>query len=118
NANVRTLQEIEVRFVPAAPRLESFPPLVGNQAGRTPDRRQAQVGIVDAQQQSMLGARSEHSVRLQATARYKVVDEDADVGLVSTQNDRRLATNGLRGVQTRNDSLSSGFFIAGGPIDL
>ena len=56
-------------------------------AGRSPivvaDRGEAQVGIILAQQQAVLGAGGEHAVRLERALGDEVINEDADVGLVA-----------------------------------
>src|SRR4029079_7409969 len=96
-ANVRAVEDIEIHLEPSTPRFESLPPVVVNQTGSTSDRRQTQIRIVDAQQQPMLGARGKHPARLEAASCNQVVDEYADVRLIPPKNDRRLATNHLRG---------------------
>ena len=50
-----------------------------------------QVGVVVAQQQPVLGARGEHAVGLVDALGHQVVDQHADVGLVASQDKRRLA---------------------------
>ena len=51
--------------------------------------RQAQVGVVLAQQQAVLGARGMQPVRLDGRLGDQVVDQHADVGLVAPQDERR-----------------------------
>ena len=46
--------------------LKAIPALVGHEADRASARRQAKIGVVDAQQEPVLGARREHPVRLEA----------------------------------------------------
>ena len=80
-----------LRSIARAARLEPFPPLVVHETEPPAGRRQAQVRVVDPQQQPMLGARREHPVRLETAARDQVVDENADVRLVAAERERGLA---------------------------
>ena len=70
---------------------EQTPALVVDQAELASRRRQAQIGIVLAQQQAIFGAAREHAIRLARAARDQVVDEHADVGLVAARPPRRRA---------------------------
>ena len=54
---------------------------------------QAQVGVVLAQLQPVLGARGEHPVRLGDAAGDEVVDQHAEVGLVAARAPARLAAH-------------------------
>ena len=60
------------------------PALVVNQPDRRADRCQPEIGVVDSQKQAMLRPGREHPVRLEASARDEIVDEDADVCLVAS----------------------------------
>eukprot|EP00966_Prymnesium_polylepis_P000750 16931-Prymnesium_polylepis.1 len=61
---------------------------------RTP--REARVGVVDAEQQPVLGARREHSVRLARAARDQVVDQHSHITLRAPQLERWPAERALR----------------------
>ena len=62
-------------------------------------RCQPQVGVVDAEQEAMLGARCEHTIRLETPASHQVVHENADVrlrrGAARTVDARRAARPAL-----------------------
>ncbi len=103
-ANVRAPQHFQIRFVSPAARLEPLPTIVGNQAGRATNRREPQIGVIDAQKQAMFRSRREHSIRLETPARHKVVDEDTDVRLVPAEYESRLTPNRFRRVDAGHDS--------------
>ena len=89
-----------------------------DQAERHGSGRQAQVGVVLAQAQAVLGTAREHAVWLRRTAGDQVVDHDADIGLGPGRAPRRLVSGGARGVQSGNESLRRGFLVAGRAVDL
>ena len=66
----------------------------------------------------MLGARREHAIRLQTAARHEVVHENADVGVVALEHDRRPMLNRARGVETGDETLRRRFLVARRPVDL
>jgi hypothetical protein len=70
-----------------APRIAAT--LVVHQPDIAADRREAQIRIVDAQREPMLGPRSEHAIRLETTLRHQVVHKNADVALIAFDRDRR-----------------------------
>ena len=86
----------EIPLEPCAPRFERVPSLIVDEAGVAAARRQAQIRVVDPEQQPMLRARREHAIRLEASLRDQVVDENADVRLVAPQLERRLARRARR----------------------
>ena len=57
-------------------------------------RRQALVGVVDAQAQAVLGARGEHPVRLGDAAGDQVVDHHAEVRIGAGDGDAVAAAGG------------------------
>src|SRR5574337_1009703 len=79
---------------------------------------QAQVGVVLAQMQPVLGARSEHAVRLDRAVAGEVVDQHADVGLIAAWIPRRLAVHGQRRVEAGDQPLCGGLLVTGGAVDL
>ena len=66
----------------------------------------------------MLGARSEHSIRLIDTLRNEVVDQHTDVGLVTSQNERLLASEFEVGVDTRHQTLRGSLLVTRCAVDL
>ena len=66
----------------------------------------------------MLRARREHAIRLEASFRDQVVDEDADVRLVASQLERRLAPRVPCRVDAGDDALRRRLFVAGRAVDL
>ncbi len=62
---------------------------VGQQAGIVADLGQAQVGVVLAQEQAVFGPAGHDAVGFVNDLGDQVVDQDADVGLVAAQDDRR-----------------------------
>ena len=81
-------------------------------------RREAAIGVVDAQVQAELGARGEHAIGLVGALGDEVVDEDAGVAFGAIHGERRLALEPERGVDAGHDALAGGFFVAAGAVDL
>ena len=48
----------------------------------------------------------------------KVVDHDADVGILAAEDERRLPFCAERSVDAGDDALGGGFLVAGGAVDL
>nr|GFC33568.1 hypothetical protein [Tanacetum cinerariifolium] len=71
--------------------------------------REAQVGIVLAQQDAVLGAAREHAVRLLGAFVDEVIDEHADVRLVALEREGGLVVGALVGVDARHEALAGGF---------
>jgi hypothetical protein len=51
----RAPEPLQVAIVPSLASLESAPPAIVDQPYRSPNRRQSEVGIVNPQQQAVLG---------------------------------------------------------------
>ena len=83
-----------------------------------PLRRQAQVGVVLAQQQAIFRAAREHPIRLARAARDEIVDQHADVGLVAARPPRRALLHAQRRIDAGEDALRGGLFVAGRAVDL
>ena len=66
----------------------------------------------------MLGSRREHSVRLEATLRDQIVDQNADVGLVPSQFESFAPDRQVRRVDAGDNSLRRGFLVTGRSVDL
>lgn len=82
------------------------------------DRGEAQVGVVLAQQETVLGTRGEHAIRLRHPARDEIVDEHAEIGLVAPRPPRLMVAQRARGVHARDQSLRRRFLVAGRAVDL
>ena len=87
--NPRLIECLQIPLVSCAASREPIPSLVVDESRLASAGRQPEIGVVDSQEQPMLGARREHSVRLETTLGDQVVHEDSDVGLVTTQFERR-----------------------------
>src|SRR5262249_36752840 len=74
--NARCAGARAIALEPRTARFESVPPCVIDRPGFAADRREAEIRVVDAQEQSMLRARREHAIGLEAAARDEVVDEN------------------------------------------
>ena len=70
------------------------------------------------EQQAVFGTAGEHAVRLVGALGDEIVDEDADVALVASDDQRRLLADLVHGVDTGKQALRRGFFVAGRAIDL
>src|ERR1700758_4384405 len=81
-------------------------------------RRKSLVGIIDAQVQTKLGARSEHAIRFVRAFGNKIVDKNCSVPFGTIEDERRLVLYFEPGVDSRHQSLAGGFFIARRAIDL
>ncbi len=76
------------------------------------------VGVVEPQPQAKLRPGGEHPVRLVGAAAHQVVDQNADVRLVATQDHRGLAAHPPDRVDPRHDPLRRRLLVARGAIDL
>ena len=68
--------------------------------------------------QAVFGPGGEHPVGLVGTFGDQVVDHDADITLGTRNDDGRTPENGPGGVNSCNQSLTGGFFVAGSTVDL
>ncbi len=96
-------------------------PLVASardQAEVVGERRQAEVGVVAAQQQAVLRARGQHPVGLDELLGDEVVDHHAEVALVAPQDDRVAPGRPSRGVDAGEEALPGGLLVAAGAVDL
>src|SRR6266849_10852124 len=88
------------------------PSLIADQSHAPAMRREALVGVINAQMQAKLGARGKHAVRLVGSLADQVVNQDGGVSLGAVENQRRLALRLQRGVDARHQPLARGFLIA------
>src|SRR6185295_8105357 len=82
---------------------ESLPALIVYEPNLTSPRREAQIGVVNPQQQPMLSAGCEHPIRLEASSSGEIVDHDPDVGLGAVEDERIIAVAGS--VYSRHETL-------------
>src|SRR5258708_34734458 len=97
-ANKGLVEYSVVLLEPCAASCESLPPLIVDEAGVSTARREAEISVVDAQQQPMLRARRKHPVRLEAPFGDQIVDENANVCLVATKLEHFASGDDVCGV--------------------
>src|SRR6476646_567172 len=76
------------------------------------------IGIVRAQLQTILGARSKHAIRLADTARDEIIDHHAKISLRAIDDDFGTLACQSRSIETSKEPLCRGFFITCGAVDL
>src|SRR6478752_1792445 len=79
---------------------------------------QTLIGIVRAQLQTILGARSKHAIRLADTTRDEIINHHAKIGLRAIDDDFRALACESRSIETSKKPLCRGFFVSCGAIDL
>ena len=79
---------------------------------------ETEIGIVLSEQNAIFGPGGKHPVRLIHALIDKVVDEYANVSLVSAQHQRLMLGHILMGVGTGHNSLRCSLLITGGAIHL
>ena len=90
----------------------------GGEADGGGEGGEAEVAVVLAEEEAVLGAGGEEAVGFGGAFGDQIVDHDGEVGLAALQQERG-ATGGLeRGIGTGDEALAGGFFITGGAIDL
>src|SRR5690606_16449194 len=82
------------------------------------DGRQAQVGVVLAQAQAILGSAGEHPVGFRNAARDQVIDEHTEIGLVAARTPWLAAGDLQGGIDAGQQALRSGLLVTGGAVDL
>ena len=92
--------------------------LLTDGSGLVADGHQPLVGVIDAQVQPELSPRGEHAVRFVNALVHQIVDQDSRVALRAADYQRFAALDAQRGVDARHNALASGFFVAGGTVDL
>src|SRR5436190_19261304 len=70
------------------------------------------------QNQPILRTRRKHAVRFGGSFCHQIINEDADISLISAQNNRLLTLNSAGSVYAGHQPLSTSLLIAGGPVDL
>ena len=77
-----------------------------------------EIRVVVAEQEPVLGPAGEHPVGLGRSLGDEIVYQNADIGLLTAQNDGFLAAKVAGGVDPRHDPLGGGLLIPGRPVDL
>ena len=98
--------------------LETTPLHIADQPEPPARLGQAQVGVVLAQHQPILGATGEHPIGLGRSARDEIVDHDAEIGLVATRQPGVAALHRKGCVDAGEQALRRGLLVAGRPVDL
>ena len=70
------------------------------------------------EEQAMLGAACEHAIRLGRALGDQIVDEDTDVGFMALDDQRWRSPRLRGGINAGDQTLSGGFLITGGAVDL
>src|SRR5690349_14926798 len=96
---------------------ESLPAEVVHEAEPVTCLGQSQVRIVLPQHQPVLSAAREHPIGLSDATRDQVVNQYAEVGLVTPRAPGGPTRGKKRGIRAREQALGSGFFVAGRAVD-
>src|SRR5215468_8365650 len=94
------------------------PALIVDEAGFPAVRRQTKIGVINAEQESMLGPRREHTVRLEASFGDEVVNEDPDIRLMTSQLQSPRRPGEVNRVHAGDNALSSCLLITRRSVDL
>src|SRR5215203_2920138 len=107
-----------VSFITSSAFFETVPTLVVYKTHCSPVRGQTEIRVIDPKQKAMLGARSEHPIWFEAASGDEIVNENADVRLVTTQDERLVAPRASGCIDASHQSLSGGLLVSRGPVDL
>ena len=80
--------------------------------------RETEVRIVLTQKNAILCAGGKHAVRLIHTLIDKIVNENANIGLVPAKHQSVFLLQPQMGIHTRHNALGGRFLITGGTIHL
>src|SRR6266498_2335481 len=83
-----------------------------------PEARDAQVGVVLAYEEPILGPRCKHPVGFSRAFSHQVVNENSDVSLVALEDKRRRTLHAQSCVDAGHQTLGCSLLVAGGSIDL
>jgi len=87
---------------PAPPGDKPGPAVVLNQPDFPAGWREPEVGVVDPEQQAVLGPRREHSIGFDTSPRDEIIHEDANIGVATAKSEGRTARDGEGRVDTRD----------------
>lgn len=74
--------------------------------------------VIGPEHETVFGAAGEHAVGFDGDFGDKVVHHDADVGLIAAEEDEFLVSGEAYGVESGEEPLGAGFFVAAGAVDL
>ena len=80
--------------------------------------REAQIGIVVAEQQTIFRTGSKKTVRFIGAFIYQIIDEYTDITIGTAQNKGFLFFEFQSGIDPCHKTLTCGFFIPGSTVDL
>ena len=78
----------------------------------------SEAGIVLTENESTFCPAREHPVWLVSPLRDEIVDQNANVGILTAEDERFLTPNGKSGIDPRHNALRGGFLIPSRSIDL
>ena len=79
---------------------------------------QPKTGIVLPEDESSLGSACEHAVGFVSSFRDEIVNQHANVGVLSAEHKGLFTTYGKRGIDPRHDPLRGSFFVSCCAVDL
>ena len=97
---------------------EVGPAFVIDEAETSPFLRQAHVGVVLTQAQTVFGAAGKHAVGLRHAASRQIVDHHAEIGLIAAGRPGAFAARVERGIETGEKPLCGGLFVTRRAVDL
>src|SRR6185503_6499862 len=116
--DARRLGELKRRILLSESFSDHFLLGVSEDAKTHSDRPQTPDRIVLTNGQAELGPRCEKPIRFVHSARNQVVDQNSDVGSLSTENEWLLSLDCKRSIQSCHQPLTGGLFVAGRTIYL
>ena len=78
----------------------------------------SEAGIVLTENESTFCPAREHPIWLVRSLCDEIIDQNADVGILTAEDERGVSSNAQCGVDTRHDPLGGSFLVSGRSIDL
>lgn len=79
---------------------------------------ESEARVVLSENESPFGSTCEHAIRLICSFCDKIINKNANVGVLSAEHKRFFTTHGKHGVDARHDALRGSFLIACRAVDL
>ena len=79
---------------------------------------QPEAGIILTEDETTLCPAREHPIWLVRSLCDEIIDQNADVGILTAEDERGVSSNAQCGVDTRHDPLGGSFLVSGRSIDL
>jgi hypothetical protein len=76
------------------------------------------VGVILTQEEAVFGPAGKHPVRLEGAFGDEIIDENPNVSLISSQDDRVFGLDSSGRIDAGHDSLGCGFLVTGCAINL